>query len=123
MQRLKIIYRASTILFAGLFGTTGTLYLLHYHTFVKRTLDLHYPLYLLDIIGTAKVMGAIALLIPKFRRLKEWAYAGFAFDFIGAIWSHLYVQGPRASLLILVPFSILMVSYFSYHRLEQQTAS
>ena len=119
MKRIKIIYRASTVLFAGIFGTTGTLYLLHHHTFVQRTLDLHYPIYLIDIIGTAKVLGAIALVVPGFSRLKEWAYAGFAFDFIGAIWSHWVVQGPGEYLLILVPFSILMISYVSYQRLRQ----
>jgi hypothetical protein len=122
MKRLKIIYWTSTVLFAGIFGTTGTLYLLHHHTFVQRTLELHYPLYLIDIIGTAKILGAIALVVPKFNRIKEWAYAGFAFDFIGAIWSHLVVQGLGEYLLILVPFSILMISYVSYQRLRQQSA-
>ena len=95
MKALKITYWTSTLLFATLFTTTGTLYLLHFPTFVKRATDLFYPLYLLDIIGTAKVLGGIALVTPKFPRLKEWAYAGFAFDFIGAIWSH--PKGPRAA--------------------------
>jgi len=118
-KTLKIVYWTSTILFASLFTTTGTLYLLHAHTFVKRATDLHYPLYVLDIIGTAKILGAITLVIPRFRRLKEWAYAGFAFDFIGAVWSHLYVQGFGEYLLILVPLSILMLSYISFHRLQR----
>ena len=122
MKRLKIVYWASTVFFAGLFGTTGTLYLLHFRAFVKRSMDLGYPLYVVDIIGTAKVLGAIALVVPRFKRLKEWAYAGFAFDFIGALWSHLNVQGPGEYFLIAVPFSVLMISYFSYHRLQQQGA-
>jgi uncharacterized membrane protein YphA (DoxX/SURF4 family) len=123
MKKIKIIYWISTILFASIFTTTGTLYLLHSPTFVKRATDLLYPPYLLDIIGTAKVLGAIALATPRFRRLKEWAYAGFSFDFIGAIWSHFYVQGFGEYILILVPFSILMVSYISYHRLQRNPAT
>jgi len=119
MKALKITYWVSTLVFATIFTTTGTLYLLHFPTFVKRATDLFYPPYLLEIIGTAKVLGGIALVTPKFPRLKEWAYAGFAFDFIGAIWSHFYVQGLGESVRLLVPLSILMVSYISYHRLQR----
>ena len=124
MKTLKITYWTSTILFAALFTTTGTLYLLHHPTFVKRATDLYYPEYVLNIIGLAKVLGGITLVLPKFRWLKEWAYAGFAFDFIGAVWSHFYVQGFGEYALILIPFSILMISYLSFHRLQHdpQTA-
>ena len=118
-KTLKIIYWTSTILFACVFVTTGTLYLLHHPAFVKRATDLYYPPYLLDIIGTAKILGAFALVTPGFKRLKEWAYAGFSFDFIGAIWSHFYVQGFGEYTLILVPFSILTISYLSFHRLQR----
>jgi uncharacterized membrane protein YphA (DoxX/SURF4 family) len=117
MKALKITYWASTLLFAGLFITTGTLYILHFPTFVKRTVDLHYPVYLLNIIGTAKILGAIALVTPKFKRLKEWAYAGFVFDFIGAAWSHIEVQGPAKAALLIVPLVLLLLSYITYQRL------
>ena len=119
MKALKITYWTSTLLFATLFTTTGTLYLLHSPTFVKRATDLFYPPYLLNIIGTAKILGGVALVTPRFARLKEWAYAGFAFDFIGAIWSHFYVQGLGESVRLLVPLSILMVSYISFQRLQR----
>lgn len=120
IKGLKITYWISTILFAAIFMTTGTLYLLHFPTFVKRATDLYYPIYLLDIIGTAKVLGAIALVTPRFKGLKEWAYAGFSFDFIGAIWSHFYVQGFGKYALLLVPISILMISYLSFRRLQRK---
>lgn len=119
MKAFKIAYWVSTVVFACLFTTTGTLYLLHFPAFVKRATELYYPIYLLDIIGLAKVLGGIALVVPKFPRLKEWAYAGFAFDFIGAIWSHFYVQGFGKYFLILVPLSVLVVSYFSFQRLQR----
>jgi uncharacterized membrane protein YphA (DoxX/SURF4 family) len=118
-KTLKITYWASTVLFACIFMTTGTLYLLHHATFVKRATELHYPVYLLNIIGTAKILGGIALVTPRFKRLKEWAYAGFYFDFIGALWSHFYVQGFGEYALILVPISILTISYLSFHRLQK----
>jgi hypothetical protein len=49
-----------------------------------RLAHLGYPSYLLAILGTAKLLGAPALLQNRFPTLREWAYAGFAFDLIGA---------------------------------------
>jgi uncharacterized membrane protein YphA (DoxX/SURF4 family) len=50
---------------------------------------LGYPTYLLHLIGVAKILAAITILLPKFPRLKEWAYAGIVFDLIGAGYSHI----------------------------------
>jgi hypothetical protein len=55
---------------------------------------LGYPAYLLPFLGTAKILGVIAVLIPGVGRLKEWAYAGLVFDIIGALYSHLTVGDP-----------------------------
>jgi hypothetical protein len=123
MKTLKIVYWVSTCFFACLFLTTGTLYLLHTPFFVKRTLDLHYPPYLLDIIGTAKILGAISLVTPKYIRLKEWAYAGFYFDFIGAMWSHFVIQGKEQYFLLLAPVTILTLSYMTYQRLQRNPST
>jgi DoxX-like protein len=62
----------------------------------------------------------LALITPKFPRLKEWAYAGFVIDFIGAIWSHLSVpaQDLTEALRILTPLSLLAASYISYRVLQ-----
>src|ERR1700677_1669863 len=121
MKATIVIYWASTILFALIFATTGALYLIHSPQMVTKLALLGYPLYLLAILGTAKILGAVALVVPRFPRLKEWAYAGFVFDFLGAIWSHLAVQGVgRAAALVLVPLTILTVSYVSYHRLQEE---
>jgi hypothetical protein len=60
---------------------------------VKETIDgithLGYPEYFVSIIGFWKIMGVVAILIPKFPLLKEWAYAGFFFIMSGAIYSHI----------------------------------
>ena len=55
---------------------------------------LGYPTYLLPFLGTAKILGVIAVLVPGFDRLKEWAYAGLVFDVTGALYSHLSVGDP-----------------------------
>jgi len=57
---------------------------------VRGVIDrLGYPSYFLVILGIWKLLGAIALVVPRFPRLKEWAYAGVVFNFTGAVASHL----------------------------------
>jgi hypothetical protein len=55
---------------------------------------LGYPIYFLTIIGIWKILGVIALLIPRFPLLKEWAYAGFFFVMSGALFSHIALSDP-----------------------------
>jgi len=121
MKATKAIYWTSTILFALVFALTGTLYLIHNPQMVEKLAALGYPPYMLAILGTAKILGAIALVVPRFPRLKEWAYAGFVFDFVGAIWSHVAVQGVgRSAAVVLVPLALVTVSYVSYRKLEKE---
>jgi uncharacterized membrane protein YphA (DoxX/SURF4 family) len=56
---------------------------------VNLMTTLGYPVYFLTIIGIWKLLGVVAVLIPKFPLLKEWAYAGFFFNMTGAVFSHL----------------------------------
>jgi hypothetical protein len=78
-----------------------------------------------DYFGTAlvvfKVLGALALIIPMVpKRIKEWAYAGFAFDFIFAMISHGAVDGINGETFIpLIAVAILVVSYVYYHKLNE----
>jgi hypothetical protein len=58
---------------------------------VMRILDL--PAYLLPFLGIAKLLGVIGLLIPKYPKLKEWAFAGFIFDLLGATYCMVAVGG------------------------------
>jgi len=74
---------------------------------------LGYPLYLLMILGAWKLTCAVVLLLPRFPRLKEWAYAGFTFARIAAIFAH-YLAGERATAIEpVVLLMILGVSYFT----------
>jgi hypothetical protein len=67
---------------------------------------LGYPVYVLTILGVWKILGVVALLIPKFPLLKEWAYAGFFFIMSGAIFSHI-ASGDSVSELI--PSLLLLI--------------
>ncbi|MEL6183368.1 MAG: DoxX family protein [Myxococcota bacterium] len=74
---------------------------------------LGYPAYLMTILGVAKIAGVIVLAVPGVTRLKEWAYAGFAIDFLGATASHLLAgQAVGEAAPAFVFFLILMGSYF-----------
>lgn len=73
--------------------------------------QLHYPLYLMALLGVWKILGVIVVLVPKLPVLKEWAYAGFVFAMSGAAFSHL-VSGhsfgetfPSVFLLVLTGLS------------------
>lgn len=88
-KRNKIIYWVATIWLAlGMFSG-GIFQFMKMEDAVKSFTHLGYPLYFLTILGVWKILGVIAILIPKFPLLKEWAYAGFFFAMSGAIVSHL----------------------------------
>jgi uncharacterized membrane protein len=123
MKATKIIYWISTAVFGLAFLTTGTLYLIHSPRMVTRLVELGYPFYMLNILGTAKLLGAIALVVPKYPRLKEWAYVGFVIDFVGAIWSHLAVQSSLKALPAFIALTIVIISYVSYHSLQSTSRS
>lgn len=75
--------------------------------------NLGYPEYLMTILGVAKILGVIALLSPGLPLLKEWAYAGFTFDLVGASASHAFVSDPPIeTALPLIILGIAAVSYF-----------
>jgi hypothetical protein len=81
---------------------------------------LGYPLYFGDVLVVFKVLGVLALIIPQVpKRLKEWAYAGFVFDFLFASISYFAVEGVVFfSFFPFIFLGILMVSYVNYHKLQ-----
>jgi DoxX-like family len=70
---------------------SGISQILHLENMNELITHVGYPLYFMSIIGVWKILGVIAILIPKFELLKEWAYAGFFFLLTGALISHLAV--------------------------------
>ncbi|GHA27186.1 hypothetical protein GCM10007103_05720 [Salinimicrobium marinum] len=82
---------------------------------------LGYPEYFGIMLTICKVLGAIVLIMPKLpKRLKEWTYAGFTFDFIFAAGIIYAVEGLHAATLFpLIVLFVLMISYCSFHKLEE----
>lgn len=105
----KIIYWISTVWLALGMVSTGIVQLIKMKGEVDNITRLGYPVYLLTILGICKILGVVAVLIPKFPLLKEWAYAGFFFAMSGAVISHLLngndakeVFGPTLLLILTV---------------------
>ena len=71
---------------------------------------LHYPPYFVPILGFWKVLGAIAILVPRFPRLKEWAYAGIFFDLTGASASSAAVGGSAFHIIAPLVAAVLAVA-------------
>lgn len=90
-KRDKIIYWVATIWLSLGMVSTGIVQLIQMEEEVQKMNALGYPSYFLTIIGVWKILGVIAVLIPKFPLVKEWAYAGFFFLMSGAIFTHLAV--------------------------------
>jgi uncharacterized membrane protein len=89
IKRNKIIYWVATALLSfGMLGS-GISQILHVKEMDELITHVGYPLYFMYIIGVWKILGVIAILIPKYPLIKEWAYAGFFFLMTGALISHL----------------------------------
>lgn len=107
-KRNKIIYWIATLWLAlGMLSTgIGQLFNLKGQGGADMMAHLGYPLYLLTILGVWKMLGVIAVLVPKFPLLKEWTYAGFFFAMSGAAFSHIAIGDPVVelfpSLLLLI---------------------
>jgi uncharacterized membrane protein YphA (DoxX/SURF4 family) len=97
MKAKTIVYWTATILVALPIGSGGVAQLVQYLGNPNGVVPaLLYPMYFFAILGVWKVLGAIAILVPRFPRLKEWAYAGIFFDLTGAAASCAAVGGYGA---------------------------
>jgi hypothetical protein len=84
---------------------------------------LGYPAYFLPFTGIAKLLGIVALYIPGVRRVKEWVYAGFAYDLTAAIYSGLCAGGATGYLLPpFIALILLIGSYIGYRRILRDPA-
>mgnify|MGYP002651370819 CR=1 FL=1 len=111
-KRNKIIYWIATGWLALGMLSTGIVQLLRVKDETDLMAALGYPVYFLTILGIWKLLGVVAVLIPKMPLLKEWAYAGFFFAMSGAIASHIATGKPMdifPSLLLLV---LTIVSWY-----------
>jgi len=91
-KRNKIIYWIATGWLALGMLSTGIVQIIKHEKEAEMMKHLGYPLYFMTILGVWKILGVIAVLVPKFPLLKEWAYAGFFFAMSGAVFSHMAVN-------------------------------
>jgi hypothetical protein len=106
------VYWTTTILTALSFLSGGAAYLSRIDATVEGMLSLGYPLYFITILGVWKILGSLAILAPRLPHLKEWAYAGIAFDLTGAALSHTAVS--NAPVKIAVPLVLLGIAAASW---------
>jgi uncharacterized membrane protein len=101
-------------LFGGIMGA------LQMPPFSNTIQHLGYPAYFMTILGTAYVLAGIALLVPRFPRLKEWAYAGLVFNYAGAAASHLAAGDGVAALVAPTLFLGLAFASWSLRPAERR---
>ncbi|MDQ6530278.1 DoxX family protein [Flavobacterium sp. LHD-85] len=120
MKTTKIIFWTTTIL---IFLFEGVMPALTSQTELAKEGIRHlgYPEYFGNALVVFKILGVLALIIPKVPgRIKEWAYAGFAFDFIFASISHFAVDGIGfQGFFPLIILAILIISYVTYHKIQR----
>lgn len=119
MKKYKILYWVFTSL---IFLLDGVMPALTSNTELARQGISHlgYPDYFRVMLTFFKVIGAVILILPVFNaRIKEWAYAGFTFNFLSAAVSHIVVDGLDAQAIFpLVALAILGGSYFYFHKIK-----
>jgi hypothetical protein len=117
MKKINIIYWISTglILALMLFSAIGSF--IPNPEAAQKMAPMGYQPYVFHFLAVAKILGIIAILTPGFPRLKEWAYAGFAFDMIGAAYSMIVTNFAISDWgMIPVFLVILAVSYIYHHK-------
>ena len=112
-KRNKIIYWISTLWLALGMTSTGILQLFQMKEEVAFILKMGYPSFFLPMLGFSKLLGVVAVLIPRFPLVKEWAYAGFFFTMTGALYSHI-AAGNSASEMF-PPLLLLVLTIVSWY--------
>ncbi|HLX92428.1 MAG TPA: DoxX family protein [Puia sp.] len=117
MKKITIIFWIITVIFCVFMLFSAYEEIINAPDSKALMTHLGYPDYFNQFIGIAKLLGVIAIIIPGFPRLKEWAYAGFFFDLIGATYSGIATDGfkPQISFMVL-PILLLFISYYYFHK-------
>jgi DoxX-like protein len=101
----------TTALFAALMAVSGALYVVLPPALAVAIARLGYPSYFLRMLGVAKLLGAVGLVLPERPILREWAYAGFTFDLVAAAVSHVATGSRADALPPLFALALLAASY------------
>ena len=112
-KKNRIIYWIATAWLALGMVSTAIVQLIQVKEETEMMTRLGYPLYLLTILGIWKILGAIAVLVPRFPLLKEWSYAGFFFAMSGAVFSHIAVGDAARDLF--GPLLLIVLTVVSWY--------
>lgn len=117
MKRTKLLYWIFTVLFAFLMLGSAIPDAISAKIAVEGFNRMSMPVYLLPFLGIAKLLGVVAILIPGYPRVKEWAYAGLMADLAGATWC-IFSSGEHGVNLasMVVPIAAGILSYVYYLR-------
>jgi uncharacterized membrane protein HdeD (DUF308 family) len=118
-KTINILYWVFTVLFAGMMILSAVGGISPNAETLKFMHDmLGYPAYFVTFISVAKIAGAVAILIPGFKKIKEWAYAGLFFDLAGALVSVTATSNKfdPSSLFILLPVALGILSYIFWNK-------
>ena len=110
MKRNKIIYYTATGLLTVIILFSVSMYLFSNEAVQGMFTSFGYPIYIIYPLAMAKLFGLFAIWNPKFKRIKEWAYAGFFFNFILAFFAH-YMVSDGGQTTALVALLLLIISY------------
>lgn len=118
MKKQQLIYWVFTVIFIyWMFQPTVSSAFRYDYAVDFFTKRLGFPAYFLAFTGFTKLIGLVVLLIPGFPRIKEWVYAGFAFDLTAAIYSLVAVGMPVISLWVqTLALALLAGSYIYFHK-------
>jgi hypothetical protein len=117
MKKIRIFYWITTGLFLLMMAFSSISSLASPEKAVAFFNTISMPSYLISFLSVAKLLGVIAILVPGYPRIKEWAYAGLTFDLIGAVYCNYAVGKPTGEWMpILIFVALAFVSYFLYHK-------
>ena len=122
-KRNKIIYWIATLWLALGMTVTGIVQLLKMKDEAEMITRLGYPLYFLTLLAVWKLLGVIAILIPKFSLLKEWAYAGFFFAMTGAVFSHFAIGDSAKDYFGPILLIVLTIVSWYFRPAERKTSA
>lgn len=118
MKKNKILFWIFTGILTLLLGAGSVFDAISAPEAIKNVTGLGYPAYIVPFLGVAKIAGLIAILIPGYHRIKEWAYAGLTFDLVGATYS-MIATGEPAVHWMLIGFGLIAGSYIYYHKISK----
>lgn len=124
MSKAKTIaYWTTTILGPASFVIGGVIHLTRQPEVVTGFAHLGYPLYFASLLGLWKILGAVTVVVPGVPRLKEWAYAGFAFDLTAAAFSRAAVGDGAGDVIAPLVFLALVVASWALRPASRKLVS